>query len=66
MTVIDPFKYIPPAPEKKPKFEAVADAIANAYTVVMENVPNDRERSLAITKLQEARMWANAGISFGP
>lgn len=30
---------------------------------IMENVPPSRERSLALTNLEEALMWANAGIA---
>lgn len=30
--------------------------------IIMANVPEGRERALAITKLQECRMWANAGV----
>ena len=31
-------------------------------TTVDENVPDSREKSLALTKLEECIMWANAGI----
>lgn len=30
---------------------------------MVEAVPEGRERSLAVTKLQEARMWINEAIS---
>jgi hypothetical protein len=60
----DPFKYIPPAPEKIPAFDAVALAIVGVYKALNDWLPDSREKSLAITKLQECRMWANAGISF--
>jgi len=33
-----------------------------AYTIKY-NTPKSRERSLAITKLEEAIFWANAGIA---
>ena len=33
-----------------------------AYTI-HDRVPNGREKSLAITKLEEVVFWANAGIS---
>lgn len=32
---------------------------------VAELVPEGREQSLAITKIEEAMMWANAGIGRG-
>ncbi len=30
---------------------------------IQDDVPEGRERSLAITKLEEVAMWANAGIA---
>lgn len=32
---------------------------------VMQHVPYGRERSLAVTKIEEAIFWANAGIARG-
>ena len=60
----DPFKYIVPDPALHDNFENVASSIAMAYRMILSNCPQSRERSLAITKLQESRMWANAAISF--
>lgn len=37
-------------------------SLAELFTM---NVPPGRERALAITKLEEAVMWANAGIARG-
>ena len=34
-----------------------------AAVTVMERVPPGREQSLALTKIEEAMMWANAGIA---
>ena len=31
--------------------------------LIVENVPESRERSLALIKLKETSMWANAGIA---
>jgi hypothetical protein len=31
--------------------------------LILENCPDSRERSLAITKLEEVVMWANASIA---
>lgn len=37
---------------------------AKGMAVVFENLcPNSREKSLAMTKLEEAVMWANASIA---
>jgi len=62
--VADPFEYIQPEPQMVPEFKAIAEVMSNAYQAILSHCPASRERSLAITKLQESRMWANAAISF--
>lgn len=43
---------------------AVEDAISAAYAALLAVCPRSAERTLAVRKLQEARMWANAAIVF--
>lgn len=62
MQSIDPFAWLPPNEESVASLRDVARAIADAYHIVIAQCPKSREQSLAITKLQEARMWANAAI----
>lgn len=45
-------------------FKAVNGAAHAYYQVLLAHAPRSRERTIAITKLQEARMWANAAIAF--
>ena len=33
---------------------------------IIKTLPPSRERSLALTALQEALMWSNAAIAYGP
>jgi uncharacterized protein DUF6894 len=42
---------------------AVREACRAAAEVVDRTVPDGREKSLALTKLEEATFWANAGIA---
>lgn len=42
---------------------SVRSACLNAAWVLNEVCPEGREKSLAITKLEEAMMWANAAIA---
>lgn len=57
------FTYHPPRGNQPARYERLrAEARALARTIV-ELVPDSRERSLALTKLEEVIMWANAGVS---
>jgi hypothetical protein len=48
---------------EKEAMTRVKDWGANGLNVVMDCVPPGRERSLAITKIEEAVMWAVKGIT---
>ncbi len=57
------FKYHPPRGGQADKYKeirALAKIMAGHYN---ENCPHSRELSLAITKLEESVMWANASIA---
>ena len=57
------FKYHAPKEGQPEKYEVIR-ATAKSLAYVIENeCPNSREKSLAMTKLEEAVMWANAGIA---
>lgn len=45
------------------RHEAVREACKRAATELYSVAPDCRERSLAMTKLEEAMMWANAAIA---
>ncbi len=46
-----------------PKHDEVRDRLRKQALWVLDNIPRSRERSLAITALQEAMMWCNAAIA---
>lgn len=57
------FVYHAPTANQPARYERLrAEARSLARTIV-GLVPDGRERSLAITKLEEVVMWANAAIS---
>lgn len=60
------FVYHPPTPEKKTKHEDIrvrCEELAHAINALL---PEGREKSLAITKLEEVMFWSNAGIARNP
>jgi hypothetical protein len=46
-----------------PVFQEIRDQAKALATKLNEVVPNGREKSLAITHLEDTVMWANAGIA---
>ena len=47
-------------PERYVELRSLAKVLAES---VLQNCPPSRERSLALTKLEESVMWANASIA---
>jgi hypothetical protein len=45
--------------------KAVREICLDAAVEINDLLPDGREKSLAITKLEEAMFWANAGIARG-
>ena len=61
------FDYHPPKGEQtRFSHERVRGATKDLALAYVNLVPPGRERSLAITKLEEAMYWANAGIARNP
>ncbi len=57
------FTYHAPQPGQPEKYEAIQEKAKELAYLVDELVPDSREKSLAMTKLEECSMWANAGIA---
>lgn len=58
-----PFEYQAPTEEHVKQIQEVRAAYKALYELLM-TLPESRERSLAITKLEESSMWSNKGIVF--
>lgn len=57
-------KHHPPqSDEAVAAHEAVRAGILDFCDVLLEYVPESRERALAITNLEQSMMWANAAIA---
>lgn len=57
------FRYHSPTEEARRRHTAITEASIVFAKVVRDNVPHTRGQSLALTAIEEARMWANQGIA---
>jgi hypothetical protein len=57
------FRYHAPKPGQPEKYTAIRDKAKELAELVNELCPDSREKSLAITNLEECSMWANASIA---
>jgi hypothetical protein len=57
------FKYHPPDADQIPKYQAVRDAARYFAEVITVNVPPCADRTVALRKIREAVMTANAAIA---
>lgn len=58
-----PFEYIAPSEKSVQHMSLLNDFYKTVYDGMLVYIPDCRERSLAITALQESRMWANCAIA---
>lgn len=49
--------------EQQKRIDEVRSAFSNVYDLIEKNCKSSRETSLAMTKLEEAQMWAIKGIT---
>lgn len=52
-----------PTEEKRNLHTSMRQACYEVARTIDEKAPDGREKSLAITKLEEAMMWANAAVA---
>ena len=57
------FTYHAPKGNQTGRYEEIRYASRNLAKVINVNTPDSKEKSIAIRKLREASMWANAGIA---
>jgi hypothetical protein len=57
------FTYHQPNTDQRERYERIRAKAKELAELVVELVPPSRERSLALTKLEEMVMWANAGVA---
>lgn len=65
--LVNRFKYHPAVSDAvKSKHTDIRNACALFTSVIIELTPHGREQSLAITKIEEAMMWATAAVARDP
>lgn len=57
------FKYHAPKDGQPEKYEALRAKAKELAYLIEELVPSGREKSLAMTNLEQSVFWANAGIA---
>lgn len=57
------FTYHPPKEGQPEKYEAIRDEAKLFAALLLDLCPDSRERSIAIRKIEEATMWANAAVA---
>jgi hypothetical protein len=61
--IVNNFKYHKADEVKGQKHDAVRNNCRELADTMDKLLPNSREKSLAMTKLEETMMWANAAIA---
>ena len=57
------FIYHRPSGNQPERYEKIREAARAFAHLIFENCPESRERSVALTNLQQTVMWANASIA---
>lgn len=57
------FTYHPPKGNQEERYKAIRGRAKELAEFIEEFCPNSREKSLALTNLEQSVMWANASIA---
>ena len=57
------FSYHPPKGDQQQRYETIRTSARELASTIDNLVPDSREKSLAMTNLEQAVMWANASIA---
>lgn len=57
------FTYHPPKPGQAEIYQSIREIARGLAMFIEDHCPESRERSLAMTNLEQAVMWANAAIA---
>ena len=62
-TIENNFTYHPPKGDQQARYEHIRTMGKSLAIAIEQFSPDSREKSLAMTKVEEAVMWANAAIA---
>jgi hypothetical protein len=57
------FSYHSPKEGQPEKYQAIREKAKELAYLINDTVPDSREKSIAMTQLEDTVMWANAGIA---
>ena len=57
------FSYHPPKADQPERYNTIRGRAKELAYLIVDNTPESREQSLALTALEEAVMWSNAAIA---
>jgi hypothetical protein len=63
MDIENTFTYHSPKGNQPERYETIREKAKELAHIIEDNCPDSREKSLALTNLQQAIMWANASIA---
>lgn len=63
MELFDRFHYHAPSPAGVKRHATLSEEFQRLAMIVCDVVPYGREQSLVLTKLEEAKFWASAGVA---
>ena len=61
--LVSAFTYHAPKAGQPEKYTVIRDTAKGLAMLINDNCPDSREKSLAMRKLEECVMWANASIA---
>jgi hypothetical protein len=61
--IVGRFTYHPPIGSQPDRYVEIRERAMAFALLICQECPDSREKSLAITKIEEAVMWANSAIS---
>lgn len=63
LNLLDLFTYKPPFGDQPQRYKKIRSSAKEFAQIILNNCPDSADKTIAIRKIQEAVMWANASIA---